>query len=1395
MERIYTNTASIQNLSKELPYTQSNTIPFAKKLNIRSKVFWLGFIFIGLIGMNGWGQTTTPARNAATGTNVTGVGTIAWTTPGNIVGDENSYATISLNNNISNFLQATGYGFSIPSEATINGITVIVGRFQNSTSGTSITDNVVRLIKGGTISGNNLATATEWPTSETAASYGGIGNLWGTSWSPANINAANFGVALAADCGNVSRTGSVDYITISVTFTGTYLSQWVAMNTGSSTWCAGETRTVTVTLKNNGNRTWTDGWPDINIGVKWNGDADYHVRTDAGNLAPGATQTYSFSVTAPAAGNNNLTFDAVYEQLTWFANNGGGVGPGNVVYASPAITITNVVPSQPSVIAGNATPCEGSSQNYSVTNVSGVTYNWTLPAGWSQTGGGTSNSVTVNVGSGTGNIQVTPSNACGNGTARTLTVTPTSVPAQPAAITGSTTPCQGSSQTYSVTNIADVIYTWVLPSGWTGTSTTNSITVTVGATSGNVQVTPSNTCGSGTVRALPVTVSPLPEAAGAITGTSAVCTLRTNLDYSVASISNATSYLWEYSGTGATINGTTNSITIDFASNATPGSLTVKGVNTCGTGTSSSQYAISFNSPNTTGVAICQGGSGSLTSSTTCPPGNPTPIGPSFPVTASTSGSGTAWINPTRVTSNDNSYATVSITSGFGSASGTSQSLSATQFNFNIPTDATVLGIQASIGRFANGTSIQDNSVRLIKAGSVIGSNYGLTTTNWGTSETAQAYGSTNDLWGTSWVPSEINASNFGISLIVDISFNNWFTTMTASVDYMQITVTYTVNGVLNWYTASSGGSPIGSGSTFNPVGVSGSGLPSTNTPGTTTFYAECSTNPGCRTATDFKIAPGSLTWDGSESNAWENANNWEQTFIPISCTDVTIPSGLTNYPTISSSASCNNITIESGASLLGNSFLTVSSKSELKREIETNNAWHFLSSPIVNHPIWPEFAPTPTGTTTLTFGVAPWKWDFYYFNPNADFSTGLFWVNLRMATTGNLNIAAVDQSGDNAGFGSNNPTFTSGRGYLVAYNEEWNPATGSPKIHSFNGTNPSTFFSGDLTISRTNSSQAFNLVGNPYPSSIDWKENAGWDRNDLKPSSGGFDYWIMTGTGNYGVYNSADGDDNGTSNVTRYIAPAQGFMVEATDLGSFSMKILEAARVHSSQPWLKNEVFDPGRLRLKITTSANTYSDEMIVAYNSTYTGNGGSAKLFSWYVEAPEIYSVKEGNNFSIDRYNDIQTDITVNINTKTGIEADYTITATNISDFNLSSKVLLEDLKTGIVTDLKQTPAYTFAGSPGDDASRFRLIIGSPIGIDEPNTNGSFNIYTYENMVYVQNDKINESYFVTVSNMLGQVLVRNNFSGNSLNRIEMHSVPGVYVVNVVSNGKTYSQKVVIR
>ena len=72
------------------------------------------------------------------------------------------------------------------------------------------------------------------------------------------------------------------------------------------------------------------------------------------------------------------------------------------------------------------------------------------------------------------------------------------------------------------------------------------------------------------------------------------------------------------------------------------------------------------------------------------------------------------------------------------------------------------------------------------------------------------------------------------------------------------------------------------------------------------------------------------------------------------------------------------------------------------------------------------------------------------------------------------------------------------------------------------------------------------NQLGNPYPSSIDWKAG-GWNRNSLQQTAGGYSVWIWNDTAyNYGVYNSAAIGDMGTLGVTRYIAPTQGFFVQA---------------------------------------------------------------------------------------------------------------------------------------------------------------------------------------------------------------------------------------------------------
>ncbi|NTW31655.1 MAG: DUF2341 domain-containing protein [Bacteroidetes bacterium] len=105
----------------------------------------------------------------------------------------------------------------------------------------------------------------------------------------------------------------------------------------------------------------------------------------------------------------------------------------------------------------------------------------------------------------------------------------------------------------------------------------------------------------------------VPANAGTISGTPTVCPGQNAVLYSVPAIANTTTYTWSYSGNGASIIGSTNTVIIYFSVSATSGNLTVKGTNACGNGTVSADYAISVNStaPNITDQpqsnSVCEG--------------------------------------------------------------------------------------------------------------------------------------------------------------------------------------------------------------------------------------------------------------------------------------------------------------------------------------------------------------------------------------------------------------------------------------------------------------------------------------------------------------------------------------------------------------------------------------------------------------------------------------------------------------------------------------------------------------------------------------------------------------------------------------------------------------------
>ena len=327
------------------------------------------------------------------------------------------------------------------------------------------------------------------------------------------------------------------------------------------------------------------------------------------------------TITSGGSGGNTGTIVVAYTQNTSSASRVGTItvtAPGAI--GSPKqVTVTQegcMLPGAAGTITGPATVCQG--QNgvvYSVATIANaIGYVWTVPSGATIVSGNNTNSITVNFSSTatSGSFTVYGTNDCGNGTiSPPYAVTVNPLPGAAGTITGLATVCQGQNGVvYSVATIANATsYVWTVPSGTTIVSgnNTNSITVNFSSTaaSGNFTVYGTNGCGNGTVSPpYVVVVNPLPGAAGNITGPATVCQGQNGVVYSVATIANATGYVWTVPS-GATIasGNNTNSITVNFSDTATSGSFTVYGTNGCGNGTVSPPYTVTVDLlPDTAGT-------------------------------------------------------------------------------------------------------------------------------------------------------------------------------------------------------------------------------------------------------------------------------------------------------------------------------------------------------------------------------------------------------------------------------------------------------------------------------------------------------------------------------------------------------------------------------------------------------------------------------------------------------------------------------------------------------------------------------------------------------------------------------------------------------------------------
>lgn len=540
-------------------------------------------------------------------------------------------------------------------------------------------------------------------------------------------------------------------------------------------------------------------------------------------------------------------------------------------------------------------------------------------------------------------------------------------------------------------------------------------------------------------------------------------------------------------------------------------------------------------------------------------------------------------------------------------------------------------------------------------------------------------------------------------------------------------------------------------------------------------------------------VGPGNSTqWNGNTDTQWAEDDNWS-CGIPHSGSNVIIPITPHN-PVISSSVVINSLTIDNGASLTLNpeASLTVSStitnnagngglllkssatataslihyntgvSATVERFIAKYNVindfmFHFISSPVVSQLIQPEFV---TSNPNPTYGH-----DFYAFSEPEN-----MWINTK-ADDGSWNNMFENK-------------FLVGKGYLIAYDTDVTK-TFTGELNSFPASSP-------LEQSCTNTAlrgEGWNLLGNPFPSALDW---------NLLTRGEGIDsalYYYNNDAENYQYFLPLPGLGSGyIGNGSQYIPPMQGFMVHAKSTGTKTVSISNAARTHSGKDtYYKSGQSVPGSMSL--TVSINGKKDETFIHFNNQATtafdGEYDAYKLKSYSSEVPKIYTKGSDNSeLAINGLPELSGDMTIPVYFEAAIESTYTLTA-NLEQLQ-GTQVILEDKTENITRNISQNPVYTFSASPGENANRFILKFGS-VGIGDIDPDADIKIYTVDKNIVI-NAPESSKLDITVYNLTGQLMLSSKSNGGQITLPAGNLSKGVYLVSVVNNGKVVNRKIVI-
>lgn len=498
--------------------------------------------------------------------------------------------------------------------------------------------------------------------------------------------------------------------------------------------------------------------------------------------------------------------------------------------------------------------------------------------------------------------------------------------------------------------------------------------------------------------------------------------------------------------------------------------------------------------------------------------------------------------------------------------------------------------------------------------------------------------------------------------------------------------------------------------------------------------------------------------WNGSTDTDWTDSNNWTNG-LPDANLNVTIPTGLDNYPVVSTetSANCNNLTLEENAtltiqsdatnsgSLIFSGTYTGSATAVTYSRYLPDTEWHLLGSPFTGQTINSTFLSNNSinGMKDYTENPDGWAADYHPSNtPDIDFFLGKGYA-----------------------------TKLSASGFVTL--------TGTPNNAAV-----------DLTL--THGDYGWNLLSNPFTSAI--ASNIAGNANNLlsdnaavlDPNYTAVYIWDQD-TDSYKIINHASG--NPAVTLTQdYLQVGQGFFVKSADPAAGTFTITPAMQSHQTAIAFKSteeSSWASISLNAEISNAKSStsilYRNDMNRSLDIGYDAGilkSGSLVLYSRLIN-------DNGIDFGVqclpEDYDNLI--VPIGLDAIAGEIVTFTAKSLNIPE---DYAVVLEDRAMNTFIDLSDEGEYVVQlDNASEGTGRFfvRTSLKSALGIGDIEKE-AFQVFTRVNdHQLVIRGEVKQNTSARIYSITGQLMTEAVLEQSVENRIPFDGTAGIYLVRITS------------